>query len=442
MTRRLPLLLILPCVAVLAGCPFDSDAPAGVEPLESGLQTLQSGGVEREYFVLLPADNAAAVSASAVDAAVAKPLIIGFHGTGGSFERWTSPTPAYDLVATVGDQAIMIFPNALPDATGSPQWDFEPDFEFFADLLAELDRRGLDYDRNRLFVTGHSSGGGFAHEVGCRFGDVIRAIAPSAGSLISGACTGSVAVLMSQGTKDGLVPLGIAQSARNFWTLYNGWDVSLATPAEVSPCIDHALLPLGSAAYPVWWCQHEEGDNGFAAHRWASFTSAAVWAFFSGLPEVEPSSAAPPGGGNERVLAAADTTVSFALTYPANANLPIDGAITLYPPDTVFPIFSAPSVFLNTNFPPGSAAPGSTVSYANVPITFFVFGGDLEFPSDWIMQFSVYVQGGSRPIPTDCVDLVTRVPVTFIDRSTPIVIGEALELMPSEPVFGGSCDDL
>ncbi|MGI9309755.1 MAG: hypothetical protein ACR2P6_10870, partial [Gammaproteobacteria bacterium] len=71
-------------------------------------------------------------------------------------------------------------------------WNIDTDVPFFAELIAELDDIGLQYNHNKLFVTGHSSGAGMTHEVACQHGDIVRGAAPSAGSLITSQCTGSV----------------------------------------------------------------------------------------------------------------------------------------------------------------------------------------------------------------------------------------------------------
>jgi len=414
------------------------------EPLATGLQTMQSGGEEREYYVLLPEDNVPvdAVSAAAVDDD-AKPLLIALHGTGGTYERWTERQIGYDLIDFVGDEAVMVFPNALPDANGSPQWSFEYDFDFFLDLLAELDRRGLEYDPDRIFVTGHSSGAGMSHEIGCRFGDVVRAIAPSAGTLISSQCVGAVAVLMSQGVNDALVNVDIARGARRFWSLYNGWDEGVTVAGEISPCVDHSLLGAANTPYPVYWCEHTEGSiDDFSGHRWASFTGEAVWSFFSSLPPkasgVEAASP-PPGGGNERAAIPSDTTITFTLKYPDDIARPLVGAITLYPDGYLDnPTFSIPSVFLNPQFPVGQVGAGDTVTYT-VPITFFVFSGDpVQFPSSWTLSVSVYVEGGTSPTPTPGVDHQAQLPITFDSQSTPVTIAEELNLLPARCFF--NCD--
>jgi predicted esterase len=410
-------------------------------PLVTGLAYMESGGAERNYYVQLPTDYVAEseISASALPGTDSrKPLVIALHGTGGTHERWTDSQIGYDLIDHVGDGAVMVFPNALPDANGSQQWSFNYDFEFFLDLLAELDMRGLQYNPNKIFVTGHSSGAGMVHEIGCRFGDVVRGIAPSAGTLISNECVGSVAVLMSQGVNDRLVKVNIARAAQRFWALYNGYDENVSAPTDLPPCKDHSLLGAANTPYPVYWCEHTEGSlSDFSGHRWASFTGDAVWKFFSSLTEVEPTPEAPPGGGNERAAIPSDTTITFTLKYPADIARPLDGAITLYPEGYLDnPVFAIPNVFLNPVFQVGQVTPGDTVTYTNVPISFFVFGGaPVEFPSNWTLSISVYVAGGTRPTPTPGLDHQVQLPITFASKTAPVEVLGVLQLVPAQCFF-------
>ena len=87
-------------------------------------------------------------------------------------------------------------------------------------------------------------------------------------------------------------------------------------------------------------------------------------------------------------------------------------------------------------FAVGLVGPGETVTYENVPISFFVFSGDpVEFPSAWTLQFSVYVDGGTRPTPTPGVDHQIQIPFVFDSKSNPIVIEEVLTLVPASCFF-------
>jgi len=439
--------VVLAVAILLSACEWDSDKSladafnGGTPPaaLATGLQSMQSTrGDERTYWLELPADygNEAAAQSLAV-ADPRKPLLIALHGTGGTHERWTDEQLGYDIIDAVGDEAIMVFPNALADANGSQQWSFAYDFDFFVDLLAELDMRGLEYNPNKIFVTGHSSGAGMSHEIGCRLGDVVRAIAPSAGTLISTECVGSVAVLMSQGLNDQLVKYDIATGGRRFWVLYNGYNLDASTPGEVAPCVDYSLVGAANTPYPVYWCEHSEGSlDDFSGHRWASFAGEAVWTFFKSLPEVEPTTEAPAGGGNERAQIPSDTTMTFTLKYPDDIARPLDGAISLYPEEYLAnPTFAIPSVFLSGLFPVGQVAPGDTVTYT-VPISFFVFSGDpVSFPSTWTLSINVYVEGGTRPTPTAGLDHQYQGLITFDSRTNPVVVPGVLELEPAACFF-------
>lgn len=392
----------------LAGC-LDSNSPA--TDLQSGLRQLQSGGAERSYYLDLPADYD--------PDADPRPLIIAYHGTGGSHEAWLD---TYRLKAdAVGDGAILVYPDARPNAAGVRQWDFEDDFQMFEDLLEQLPDI-VTYDPDRILVTGHSSGGGFSHEIGCRYGDRIRAIAPVAGSLTATTCTGSVAVLQIQGNKDSVVPVGIAELGHNFWVLYNGFDLPLSSPGVQAPCIDHSL---GASPYAMQWCLHEEGD-GPTAHDWPGFASDAIWAFFQALPDAAPRAAPPEGGGNDRVLADADTTLSFTLRYPVDIGPPVSAAAVIVPFGTRQPVTGAPVAFLNLNFAP-AAVGGDERSY-QIPVQFLNLGGAVTFPGDYTIEFVVYVDGGGFPIPAAGVDHVALVDVSLTGETDPIVIPGVLDL--------------
>jgi predicted esterase len=384
-----------------------------------GLKTISSSGNSRDYYLDLPPDYD--------PHAPLKPLIIAYHGTGGSYERWLD---YYRLREVVGDGAILVYPDARPNAAGVKQWNFESDFQMFEDLLDQLPPQ-VRFDPNRIFITGHSSGGGFAHELGCRYGNRIRAIAPDAGSLTTSTCVGSVGVLQIQGAKDSYVPAGIGEIAHRYWARYNGFLLNTSGPGVVPECIDHSL---GASDYPVQWCLHQEGD-GPTAHAWPSFANTAIWAFFQSLQPVAPRTDPPPGGGNERAAGGPDTTLSFTLRYPSGMGTPIQVAAVLRPGGTVPPVSVAPLAFLNLNFPP-DASPGEEHSYV-IPIRYQDSGlvevGAITFPGTYTLNFVVYVEGGSFPIPAAGVDYTVYVDADLAARSTPVVIPGVLTLEPVTP---------
>ncbi|HEY0710726.1 MAG TPA: hypothetical protein VGG33_28235 [Polyangia bacterium] len=57
----------------------------------------------------------------------------------------------------------------------------------FLETLLDLASKKLCFDQNRVFITGHSSGGWLSNQMGCTYGSkLIRAIAPSSGGLATG----------------------------------------------------------------------------------------------------------------------------------------------------------------------------------------------------------------------------------------------------------------
>lgn len=387
-------------------------------PPTSGLQEFVSQGVKRSYHIDIPADYSVT--------AEPKPLLFMFHGTGGSYRHFMPggvyPTEGGDLRQKVGNDAIMVIPNALPGEDGVNQWNYSYDFVFFQDLLEELQSR-LVFDQRRIFATGHSSGAGFVHELGCRHGDVLRAIAPASGSLTSTSCTGAVAVMQIQSRNDTVVFPNIVQATRDFWVLYNGFDLDTYRPGTTDPCIDYSD---GSSPYPVQWCLTD--DTGHGGHQWWSKADS-IWDFFATLPIAAPTADPPPGGGNDRVDAESDTTLTFTVAYPGTIGPVWRLAAVLYPAGTQPPVFTSPMWFLNIDIDPGAATPGTQQTYT-VPAKIFSSSDATPLPGTYAVSIAAYVTGGGFPTPVAGVDHMAFRDVRIVDRTTPIVIEDMFDLEP------------
>jgi predicted esterase len=357
-----------------------------------------------------------------------KPLLIAYHGTGGSYNLWLDGY--YDLADEVGDGAIMVFMQATEDHNGVNQWNYDFDHQYFRDVLASL-RVGLEFDSNRIFVTGHSSGGGMAHDIGCNFGNIVRGIAPHSAIIQSFTCTGSVAVLQIHGTNDTLSRASTGEAGHKFWASYNGFDYDTTIEGVHPTCIDHSL---GASPYPVQWCLHSE-EAGEFGHDWASFASEAIWEFFSSLPNAEPTNEPPAGGGNSDIQF--DTTVTFTLEYPPDI-IEIDdecdggpkieeGALSFYAAGAEQPLGGGPITIINPSFDPGDVGPGSVQDYE-----LFIRYGSETFPGTYAFSVVIYVCDGGNPIPFPDKDYIVLRDVDVVDANTPIVIDEPLVL---ESVF-------
>ena len=185
-TLALVFIALTACLALF----FRSSGCGSVGTLETGEQTLVSNGIERVYYLKLP-ENYRDQNAY--------PLIFAFHGLGGDYTYFSEGY--YDLQEVVGEEAILVYPNALLK-NNAPQWDYDTDPSFFDDLYAELEAN-LCFDKRKVFAVGHSNGAGMSHTLGCKRGNILRAIGPVAGNLTNNKdLIGQVAVMQIHGTND------------------------------------------------------------------------------------------------------------------------------------------------------------------------------------------------------------------------------------------------
>lgn len=143
-----------------------------IRPGESGVVTINSGGIERTATVSIP---------SAYNSARPTPLILAYHGRGST----GALTQEYSGISSL--PVIGVFPDGVP-TTGKQSWQGAPyaaegvdDVQFTDDLLDLLSEQYCVSDR-KIFATGKSNGGGFVALLACRLGDRIAAFAPVAGA--------------------------------------------------------------------------------------------------------------------------------------------------------------------------------------------------------------------------------------------------------------------
>ena len=312
------LILLLSALAACLALFFRSSGCGTDSGFVTGERSIMSNGVERVYYIKLP---------EPYDASTPYPLIFGFHGASGDYRSFTQGY--YDFQGVVGEAAILVYPNGLANDAGLTQWDQENDLIFFDDLYRELEAN-LCFDTARVFAAGHSAGAGFAHALGCRRGDILRAIAPVAGALLDhDNCIGQVAVIQIQGTNDKAVPLGMIKPSRDYWIAINS-----CTKENTDAGIDPSCTAYGNCdpQFPVQYCEHTGG------HEWPDFASTAMWSFFKSLPFAAPSDKT--GDGDVDNLGKG--TISFKIHYPANfVGTPSKMALALYPYNTTPPISTA-----------------------------------------------------------------------------------------------------
>jgi poly(3-hydroxybutyrate) depolymerase len=242
----------------------------------SGNFMIDVAGTPREYIVKIPTDY---------DSSKPYKLVFAWHGLGGSAEQVANGLRGgyYGLESRAMGSTIFAAgqglqtSNSVGSGAGWPNTGGQ-DVAFVRALYERL-RGEYCIDETRVFSTGMSYGGIMSNTLGCQMGDVFRAIAPMAGSGPRGNCTGQVAVWMTHGNTDTVVPFdstvmggfsGGVQS-RDFWAMANHCDT---TTTMVGPerCVAYEGCDDG---HPVHWCEFDGG------HTIPSYASEAIWKFFS-----------------------------------------------------------------------------------------------------------------------------------------------------------------
>jgi poly(3-hydroxybutyrate) depolymerase len=235
----------------------------------TGMLSIDVMGTSRQYILALPSNY---------DSKMPYRLIFAWHGLGGSAQQVASNW--YGLKSQSANSAIFVAGQGLETMTsvgngaGWPNTNGQ-DVAFVKALYAQLQGQ-LCFDQNRVFSVGMSYGGIMSDTLGCQMGDVFRAIAPMSGSGPGfggrGAnCVGQVAVWMSNGDNDTVVPTAQERASRDFWVGANHCQMT-SKPVDPSPCVAYDGCDPGN---PVTWCEFMGG------HTIPPFAGTAIWKFFS-----------------------------------------------------------------------------------------------------------------------------------------------------------------
>ncbi|WP_441290293.1 RICIN domain-containing protein [Sorangium sp. KYC3313] len=228
--------------------------------LTSGNRTINVNGTTRQYVLDIPANY---------DPNRAYRLVFGWHWRGGSANDVVN-NGYYGLKALANGSAIFVSPNGIDNGWANTGGR---DIAFARAMVDSL-KADLCVDTSRVFSTGWSFGGMMSNAIGCDMPDVFRAIAPMSGALYSGcnqSNTQPVAVWMSHGLSDSVVPVSAGRAALDVFVRKNGCSTE-TSPVGPSSCVAYQGCRDG---YPVHRCEFA-GD-----HQTPSFASSAIWNFFT-----------------------------------------------------------------------------------------------------------------------------------------------------------------
>lgn len=200
-----------------------TDEPVA-QPRTDAEGSLQVGNLTRLYDLHVP---------STYTPEEPLPLVIAFHGAGGDGKAMEQFTGLSQLAEQ--EKFIVVYPDAIAqhwDARRRVQPEVNNDIGFISALIDELGQQ-YSLDRDRIYATGFSNGGMFAHRVACELSDKITASAAVAATMpenLSRTCqpTQPISMLMMHGTDDPVVPYGppgrallSLEDTVKFWSSHN-----------------------------------------------------------------------------------------------------------------------------------------------------------------------------------------------------------------------------
>jgi poly(3-hydroxybutyrate) depolymerase len=138
-------------------------------------------------------------------------IVFFFHGAGGNGAGFENDTKA-DVVAD-REKFIAAYPSGV-----NGNWNYADgsnDFTFILALIDTIDTR-YNIDRNKIYISGFSMGGGMCFALACRYANIFAAAAPV--SAAGTACTPSrkIPIFITFGTKD-MNPSATYMASVNRW---------------------------------------------------------------------------------------------------------------------------------------------------------------------------------------------------------------------------------
>ena len=283
------IVLLLSCLPAAAREPPLTAVATSAAPLWPGttVHTLQVNGVERAYRLHLP---------PAARRSGPLPLVLNFHGLGSSAARQETISGFSPLADRHG--FAVVYPQALPNQRGHPHWntrrseDQQADLDFVRSLLAELQLR-YPIDRQRIYATGLSNGGGMANLLAGEMADSFAAVATVAGAYYDFADyrpARPIPILAFHGSADRIVPY----AGRGQLPAIRRWAAFWAQHNHCGP-VPATMQQQGAIRVERWSGAAEvilytlEGHG----HAWPGMTrpgaiaagpvdaSARIWAFFA-----------------------------------------------------------------------------------------------------------------------------------------------------------------
>ena len=175
-----PVLFFSILLIILSGCKKDNNNSESCYS-NNNAQTIIHDGINREYVLYIP---------NSYDGTSAVPLMLNFHGFGGSASDYMQEADMRSLAEA--DTFILIYPQGSC-SDGLSHWNACPlggdnksdadDFGFIESMITEISSQ-YNVDMERIYAAGYSNGGMMAYGLANYKSDLIAAVASVSGVML------------------------------------------------------------------------------------------------------------------------------------------------------------------------------------------------------------------------------------------------------------------
>ena len=252
-------------------------------------RSIEVDGETREYLIYIP---------NSYDTIKSVPLLLNFHGFGGSANEFMDDADMRSLAAS--NSFILVYPQGS-SLDGFSHWnacpiggDNKSDADDFGFVEAIINKVSSQYniDVERIYSAGYSNGGMMAYGLANYRSDLIAAVASVSGAMLD--CIGSTShpmpVVHLHGTSDGVLPYNgsndwnSVQSTLDHWINFNNTTTNptVSTFNSEGTTIEHYVYGQGDRSVSVEHYKYIGGDHvWFSAAFQGRNTSELVWDFVS-----------------------------------------------------------------------------------------------------------------------------------------------------------------
>lgn len=277
-------------ITILIGCgKEDNISNSESYYSNTNAQTLVHDGINREYVLYIP---------NSYDGTSAVPLMLNFHGFGGSASDYMQDADMRSLAQS--DTFILVYPQGS-SLDGSSHWNACPsggdnksdadDFGFVESMINEISSQ-YNIDLERVYAAGYSNGGMMAYGLANYKSDLIAAVASVSGVMLDciGPTSHPMPVVHLHGTSDGVLPYNggndwnSAQSTLDHWINFNNTTTNPTVSSDNNGgmTIEHYVYDQGDSLVSVEHYKYIGGDHiWFNSTFQGQNTSELVWNFVS-----------------------------------------------------------------------------------------------------------------------------------------------------------------